>query len=151
MIAEIPGAQRYNRNVKVYAVSVLMFGLLGCHKGNVDTKEAVRQGVIDYLAGRKDVNVASMNVEVTSVTFKENEADAKVAFASKGAGGGPPVTFSYILERKGNRWVVKSRPSSGQNPHGAMPMGESPHGTPPAGGESPGGALPPGHPSVPQK
>jgi hypothetical protein len=138
--------------VKVSALPVLLFCLVGCNKGNIDTKEAVRQGVIDYLASRQNLNVSSMNLEVTSVTFKENEADATVAFVAKGGGGGQPVSFTYTLERKGNRWVVKPK-APGQNPHGgAMPPGENPHGAmPPAGGEAPGGAMPPGHPAVPQK
>jgi len=130
---------------------VLLLCLVGCNKGNIDTKEAVRQGVIDYLAGRQNLNVSSMNVEVTSVTFKENEADATVAFVPKG-GGGQPISIPYTLERKGNHWVVKPR-AGGQNPHGGgMPSGENPHGAmPPAGGEAPNGAMPPGHPSVPKK
>src|SRR2546423_12743827 len=93
-----------------------MMYLVGCNKGNIDTKEAVRQGVIDYLAGRQNLNVSSMNVDVTSVTFKENEADATVAFAPKTGGGSQPVTFSYVLERKGNRWVVKPG-AAGKSPH----------------------------------
>lgn len=129
---------------------MLLLCLVGCNKGNIDTKEAVRQGVIDYLAGRQNLNVSSMNVEVTSVTFKENEADAMVAFAPKGGGGGQPVSIPYTLERKGNRWVVKPR-ATGESPHGgAMPSGANPHGSMP-GGEAPAGAMPPGHPAVPQK
>jgi hypothetical protein len=129
-----------------------MLCLAGCNKGNIDTKEAVRQGVIDYLASRQNLNVSSMNVNVSSVTFKENEADAMVSFAPKGAGG-QPVSIPYTLERKGNRWVVKPRAAGGSNPHGgAMPPGENPHGAmPPGGAEAPGGAMPPGHPAVPQK
>ena len=129
-----------------------MLCLVGCNKGNVDTKEAVRQGVIDYLASRSNLNVSSMNVEVTSVTFKENEADAMVSFAPKGGATGQPISIPYALERKGNRWVVKARPG-GQSPHSSAPMGENPHGAmPPAGGEMPGGAaMPPGHPTVPPK
>ncbi len=133
---------------------MLLLCLVGCNKGNIDTKEAVRQGVIDYLAGRQDLNlnIASMNVEVNSVTFKENEAEAVVAFVPKGGGGGQTMTIPYTLERKGNRWTVKPR-THGQNPHGsAPPTGENPHGSmPPMGGETPPGAMPPGHPAVPQK
>jgi len=131
---------------------VLLLCLVGCNKGNIDTKEAVRQGVIDYLAGRQNLNVSSMNLEVTSVTFKEKEADATVAFMAKGGGGGQPVTFSYVLERKGNRWVVKPGATGKAGHAGGMPSGESPHGAmPPGGGAAPGGAMPPGHPAVPQK
>jgi len=134
---------------------VLVLCLVGCNKGSIDTKEAVRQGVIDYLAGRQNLNVSSMNVDVSSVTFKENEADAMVSFTPK-RGGGQPVSFPYTLERKGNRWVVKPK-APGQNPHGggampSMPSGENPHGAmPPGGAETPGAAMPPGHPAVPPK
>ena len=138
--------------MRVFAVVLPLACLAACSHGNIDTKEAVRQGVIDYLAGRQNLNVSSMNIEVTSVTFKENEADAVVAFAPKGSGGNP-VSIPYTLERKGSRWVVKPH-TPGQNPHGVgMPSGESPHGAvpPPNGDTPPGGALPPGHPAVPQK
>jgi hypothetical protein len=143
----------YNRIVKASALAVLLLCLVGCSsKGSIDTKEAVRQGVIDYLAGRQNLNVSSMNVSVTSVTFKENEADAMVSFAPKGGGGGQPVSIPYTLERKGNRWVVKPR-AAGESPHGgAMPSGANPHGAaPPSGGAGPAESVPPGHPPVPQK
>ena len=142
--------RRYNFKVRVFAVAVtfLLACLAACSHGNIDTKEAVRQGVIDYLAGRQNLNVGSMNVEVASVVFKENEAQATVAFVPKGSTGAP-VTIPYTLERKGNRWVVKPH-AAGQNPHGGpmggMPMGENPHGA-----MAPEGTLPPGHPTVPQK
>jgi hypothetical protein len=135
---------------------VLLLCLVGCNKGNIDTKEAVRQGVIDYLAGRQNLNVSSMNVEVTAVTFKENEADATVAFVPKG-GGGQPISIPYTLERKGTRWVVKPRAGGGSPHGGGMPPmgGEAPTGAMPPGhpstGEAPAGAMPPGHPAVPQK
>jgi hypothetical protein len=53
--------------------------------------------------------------------------------------------MKYILERKGNEWVVKARTGmgTGANPHGDMGgMGANPH-----GGGTP--SLPPGHPAVP--
>ena len=127
--------------------------MIGCNTGgNIDTKEAVRQGVIDYLAGRQGLNVGSMNVEVTSVSFKQNEAEATIAFAPKGSQGGQGMSMRYTLERKGNRWVVKGRSDAGQSPHGAAPSGENPHGAVPSGAapSSPGG-LPSGHPTVPKK
>lgn len=136
--------------MRSYAIAVSLACLLACSRGSIDTKEAVRQGVIDYLAG-KNLNVASMNVDVTSVSFKENEADATVAIVAKG-GGGTPVTFNYQLERKGNRWVVKPH-APGQNPHNGMggldsgAPGQNPHG----GAMPPAGEMPPGHPTVPQK
>lgn len=115
-------------------VAVAVAGGVACNRG-IDTPEAVRQGVIDYLAKRSNISVSAMNVEVTSVSFRQNEADAMVAFSAKGAGPGQLMSMRYTLERKGGRWVVKEKAESG-NPH--------------AGGAtaSPGN-LPPGHPAVP--
>jgi hypothetical protein len=50
------------------AVALLLL-LAGCNRGSRD-REAIRQGVIDHLAGT-NVNVAAMDVDVTSVQFKQ--------------------------------------------------------------------------------
>jgi hypothetical protein len=121
--------------------------LAGCNRGT-ESKEAVRQAVIDYLSTRKNLNVSSMNVEVSSVTFRKDEADAMVSVTPKGSSSGGPqsMTIPYKLERQGSRWVVKTRGGSQENPHGgAAPQGGMQ-------GEAPGAAnpadLPPGHPPV---
>jgi len=102
---------------------------------------------MDYLATRQGLNLASMDVSVGSLVYRQNEVDATVVFTPKGSGPAQPMTLHYLLERKGDRWVVKPRATSG-NPHGQM--GTNPHGEtgmPPASGKP--GALPPGHPAVP--
>lgn len=116
--------------------------LAGCNRGGIENKEAVRQGIVDHLAAR-NLNVGSMDIEVTSVTFKGNEAEAAVSFAPRGAsGGGQSMSMRYALERQGNRWVVKGRQDSGGEAHG---MG----GMPPApSAPAQPGELPPGHPPV---
>jgi len=104
----------------------------------------VQRGIMNYLA--KKPGLSAMDVSVTSVSFRENEADATVHFQAKGSNGAASgISMKYILERKGNEWVVKARTGVGQgtNPHGDMSgMGENPH-----GGGTP--ALPPGHPAIP--
>jgi len=109
--------------------------MCGCKK-NIDNKEAIRQGVVDYLSGRSDLNIASMNVDVTSVSFRGSEAEATVAFTPKGAAPAQGMSMRYTLENKDNKWVVKNKADSGQNPHGAQPapQGELPAGHPPIGG-----------------
>lgn len=105
-----------------------------------------------------------MDVSVAAVTYKENEATATVHFQAKGNNApGSGMDMQYVLERKGNQWVVKGR--AGDNPHGAqgmgMPQGPGgsgsigampdtlPPGHPTTGsGASPSGQLPPGHPTV---
>jgi len=114
-------------------VAVVVVGGAACSRG-IDTPEAVRQGVIDYLAKRSNINVSAMNVEVTSVSFRQSEADATVSFSAKGASQVQPMSMRYTLERKGSRWVVKEKAESG-NPH--------------AGATTPTGELPPGHPVIP--
>ena len=120
----------------------------------------MRQGVIDYLSQRTDLNMKMMQVDVTSVSFRQDEADATVSFRPKGSAGGG-MQMRYTLERQDGRWVVKGKghPGAGQEPHGKVPSGgmpgagQSPHGAMPGG--MPGAAagtpnpdLPPGHPAV---
>jgi hypothetical protein len=118
--------------------AAVLAALAGCG-GNVHSTEAVRQGVVDHLAARKnlDLDLSSMEVTVTSVSFRENEADATVSFRPKGGGAASGMSMRYTLERKGNRWMVKSKAESGSMPHGSG-MQE--------GGAS--GQLPAGHPPV---
>ncbi len=79
-----------------------------------------------------------MNVEVTTVTFSGNQADAAVSITPKGVSAGG-MNVNYHLEQDGAKWVVKGRKDAGGAPHGggvptgAMPSGDNPHG---------GGALP---------
>ena len=108
--------------------------LSGCRK-DIQNKEAVRQGVLNYLAKRSDLT--AMDIDVSNVSFHKNEANATVHFQAKGSPEpGAGMEIKYILERTGDQWVVKGRSS----------MAGSGHGTP-AGGDA--GQLPPGHPSVP--
>ena len=107
--------------------------LSGCG-GAPQTKEAVRQAIIDHLAKRSDMMVSSMDIDVASVSFRQNEADAVVSFRPKGSGSGG-MQMNYTLERQGRQWIVKTKKESGASPHGSAP---------PSGGD-----LPPGHPPVP--
>ena len=120
--------------------------LAGCSRG-LETKEAVRQGVIDHLAAKSGISVGAMQIEVASVSFRgkeegRKEADATVIFRAKGAQGGPGMTMNYTLEQKGSRWVVKSRADAGGMPHAGAgaPAGQMPPGHPPVGGEKPPGS-----------
>ena len=125
---------------------MLVLAVTGCHR-DIRNEQAVRQAVIDYLSGRPGLNVSSMNVELSSVIFRQNEADAVVSFSPKGSSAAAGMTIRYVLELKGNRWVVKPRANAGSNPHGGGTE-MNPHG----GTVTPeGGALPPGHPAIPPK
>ena len=129
--------------------------LVSCNRSDVNSKEAVRKGVVDYLDKRKaqtglDMNL--MNVEVTNVTFDKNEAHATVSFRPKDTkSGASGMAMSYVLERRGDEWVVKGRQESGMNPHGGGTPGMPGSG---AMGTAPGGPLPetpqlpPNHPPM---
>lgn len=104
-----------------------------CNRGG-QTKDDVRKSVVEYLATRSNLNLSSMDVEVASVAFRENQADAVVTFRAKGPNPGPGMNITYSLERSGSKWVVKPKAEGGGSPHGGAP--------PPAG------AMPPGHPAI---
>jgi hypothetical protein len=134
------GGHGYNRIVKGIALTVLAAVILlsGCRK-NIQNKDAVRKAVVEYLAKRNDL--MAMDVAVSAVTFKDNQADALVYLTAKGGlAAGSGMQMRYALERQGDKWVVK--PRGGTSPHtGAGAMGMPPV----TGGE----ALPQGHPQLP--
>ena len=133
--------------VRIAAGLLLIFCLAGCHHG-VESNDAVRQGVLDYLA-TKGMTPAAMDINLTSVKFNGDKADATVSFAAKGTGAGQ-MRIQYHLEQKDDKWVVVGRQDAGQHgaaqapggaaPQGAMP-GDNPHGgampAPGAGGKMP--------------
>ncbi len=109
--------------------AALGLALLCCCKKDIQNEGAVRQGVLNYLSKRSDLS--AMDVSIARVAFRQNEADATVHFQAKGSNApGAGLDMNYILERKGNDWVVKGR-AQGMGHGGAM------------------GELPPGHPGVP--
>jgi hypothetical protein len=116
------------------AIFILCAGA-ACKRGGSCTEETARQGVIDYLSKRAGMNVAGMNVQVTSLTCRQNDADAMVAFTARGPNAGQPMTRRYTLEHQGGRWVVTKSSDTALSPHGA-------------GSTVPGTPLPPGHPAV---
>jgi hypothetical protein len=150
--------------VKIVALLSLLASLAACNKG-IQNKDAVRQGVLDYLASRPNLSMGGMTVDVAGVTFKDNKAEAQVTFSAKGGpAGAGGMTMRYTLEQKDKKWVVVGKADSGQSPHGAGAAGPGTPAMPPdmanphSGGamvdtEKPGGGAPPagmpaGHPPV---
>ena len=121
-----------------------MLCLAGCSK-NIDTPEAVKEGVLKDVAKKVDVN--AMDVSVDSVSFREKEATAQVSFRPKGSPpGSQAITMNYALERNGNEWRIKDRNMQGHEQakpgSSQMPPGHPMTGT--AGGQQ----MPAGHPQV---
>ena len=115
----------------------LLLLLAGCSRGGRNDRDAIRQGVIDHLAGT-NLNIAAMDVDVTSVKYDGGKADVMVTFRAKGAGAGAPgMEMRYQMQQQGDRWAVTGTQDSGHSSQ-APPGTANPHG---------GGALPPGHPT----
>ncbi len=132
----------YNRGVKALTgMLAAAVWLSGC-SGDIQNKEAVREGVIEHLAANSSLDIGSMDIEVTQVEFRGDEADATVSFQAKGTDDpAASMQMRYLLQKQGQRWVVKSR-SGGSGAHGGG-MG-APQGMPPPSG----GMMPPGHPPI---
>jgi hypothetical protein len=136
----------------LFALFIASLLLDACSK-DIQNEDAVRRGIVNYLSKRQDLT--AMDVTVTKVAFRQTEADATVHFQAKNSTSpGTGLDMSYVLERKGNEWVVKGRAagsSHGGGVPGTMPVPENPHGmttTPPAATP---GTLPPGHPPLQPK
>jgi hypothetical protein len=125
----------------IATLAVLVCSLTGCNRAS-QSQEAIRQGVIDYVAAK--VNVGAMDVVVTSIDFKGAEAEATVEFKAKGASAGSGLQMRYTMEQKSGKWVVKDKAQAGGAPHGAGVQGANPHGGAGVGG----GELPAGHPPL---
>jgi hypothetical protein len=136
--------------VRIPAVLLLSFALAACTSARKNN-EAVRQGVIDYLA-QKGLNVKGMDVSIANLETRGNQADATVSITPKGADPKQGMSMKYHLEQRGSQWAVVGRQDVGA-PHGggAMPPAgapmENPHGgampgAGASGGENPHGAMP---------
>ena len=112
--------------VRISLVLLLLAGVAACNRGN-QSKDAIRQGVLDHLAGRS-LNIASMDIDVTAVQFNGDKADATVVFTPKGVSPSQGMTLRYQMQQKSGRWEVVGTQDSGHaglTPGAANPHGES--------------------------
>src|ERR1700736_3299163 len=121
------GVGLYNQVVRFSILAPVLLAALtllsGCRK-DIQNKEAVRQGVLSYLAKRSDLT--AMDVAVSTVSFHKDEANATVHFQAKGSPDpGAGMEIKYILERKGDQWVVKGRSSMAGSGHGTSAGGDA--------------------------
>ena len=131
--------------MKSFALAVAALCLVACSK-NIQTTEAVRAGVVDYLsaiASKTGLDMSSMDVQVAAVMFQRDEARATVSVRPKSVQGNAGMEITYTLDRKGDKWVVRGPGEVSGAAHGAAPQG----GEPEPGSQ----ALPPGHPPIGQK
>jgi hypothetical protein len=104
--------------------------LAACTK-DIQNTDAVRGAIVDYLNARPDKMGQSVNVQISSLTFASSgkEAHANVMFTPKAGGGG--MQMAYVLDRKGDSWVVRAHAEGGENPHGAAGLPALPPNHPP--------------------
>lgn len=122
----------------IWAIALFVC-LAACNRGNNNDKEAVRQSVIQFVAGR-GLNVQGMDVSVTSVQFNGGHADALIEFRPKGGPAGSGMSMNYQLEQRSGKWTVTGRRDSG-SPHGAgaVPGGQPPMDNPHGATDNPHG------------
>ena len=103
----------------------------------LDTREKVQEAIMQRLQKSSGLDLKSLDVTTTSVTFDKNRAYATVAFHPKSdpsVNGG--MSMKYTLEKRDGKWAVVGVGDS---------QGHGMAGHPPAGDEQ---QLPPGHPAV---
>ncbi len=129
--------------LRILIPAALLLVSAGCQK-NVQTNDAVLKGVKQHLSNNKGLNVDSMDIQISSVAFRDTEADATVSFKPKGGDASAGMQMKYTLERKGNDWVVKQTPKAGG--HGGMMPGAMGSGMGGGMGAGQGMQMPPNHP-----
>lgn len=106
---------------------------------DLKTKEKVQAAILDRLQTHSGLDLKSMDVVTTNVSFENNLAYATVSFHPKGDPSlKDGMSMKYTLEAHEGKWVVtKVSNSAGHSMSNPMPDGS---------GEN----LPPGHPSLEQ-
>ena len=135
------------RSLLLYVGVSLFLGSCGSEeKSDIAVREAVRE----HLAGRTDLALSKMTVELDRVEYDGPSATADVTIAARDDPRAS-MKMSYRLRRSGADWVVEAPApgaSSGEHAGGVtpgLPPGHPPTGENPAAG---GGTLPPGHPPL---
>lgn len=125
-----------NQRVSRPAGFLLAIIMLAACGSSIKSKEKVQEAIVSRLQARSGLDLNSLDITTTAVSFHKNMAYATVAFHPK---NDPNVTngmvMKYTLEDRGGKWVVVNVGDS--QGHGIM-------GSPSAGADR----LPPGHPPV---
>ena len=109
--------------------------LAGCGR-DIRSKEKVHEAIVQRLQTRSGLDLKSLDITTTSVSFEKNLAHASVAFHPKGdTNVSSGMLMNYTLENRDGKWVViQVGDSQGHTGMGRMGSGAA--------------ELPPGHPPV---
>ncbi len=110
--------------------------LLAACGQNIKSKEKVQEAILNRLKTNSGLDLETLDVTTTAVSFDKNMAYATVAFHPKGDSRlNSGMAMTYTLENRGGKWaVVKVADSHGRGLAGQAATGA--------------GELPPGHPPV---
>jgi hypothetical protein len=112
----------------------------------MQSKDKVQEAIVNRLQTKSGLDLKSLDVTTTSVSFDKNLAYATVAFHPKNDPAiNSGMVMKYTLEQRDGKWVVLSvGDSQGRNLPGHSLQGHdlSNHGSARAD-------LPPGHPALP--
>jgi phage FluMu protein gp41 len=116
------------------AVGVIV--LLAACGSNIRSKEKVQAAILERLQSRSGLDLKSLDVTTTSVSFDKNLAYARVAFHPKGdTNVSSGMLMNYTLENRDGKWVV-------------IQVGDSQGHATSGGVGSKAEQLPPGHPPI---
>jgi hypothetical protein len=119
--------------------------LASCHR-HIQSREKVQAAIVQRLQASSGLDLKSLDVTTTSVTFDKNLAYATVAFHPKNDPNlSNGMTMKYTLEDRGGKWVVVNVADSqghGLAGHGAAGAVQLPAGHPPVDGATPAGGMP---------
>jgi hypothetical protein len=124
-----------SRRLAAFLLSLVLLAACG---NSLRSKEKVQQAILERLSTHSGLDMNALDVNTTSVSFKNNMAYATVAFHPKGdTSVNSGMLMNYTLKAQNGKWVVVN--VSDSQGHGLA-------GHSPAGGDQ----LPPGHPPLDQ-
>ena len=116
------------RSLVACILGVMTLAVAGCNR--LQSKSAVQAAIEQHLKDRPGLIMQNMTMQVESVKFTGDQAEAHVKFQSKEMPQSY-VEIRYTLRRSGDHWEVESSsPMSMGGPHGSMTV--APSGTSPA-------------------
>ncbi len=122
------------RRVSLVCLQLLLL-FTGCTSGD-RTKEKIQAAIIDRLQTRSGLDLKTLDVSTTNVSFDKNMAYATVAFHPKGEMDVKSgMMMKYTLEDRDGKWVVVNVGDSQGHSMPGHPSGS-------------GGSLPAGHPPL---
>jgi hypothetical protein len=126
------GSEAVGREVKSRIAGALGLAVLlaACGNRGLHSDQAVRQAIEAHLKTRSNLMMAKMTLEIESVKFSRDSAQADVKYRTKD-NPNLAVSVHYVLRQAGDHWeVVSSSSTNGTptSPHaaGAAAAPESP-------------------------